>query len=81
MKNININVDVASFKAFFNKLGERLNHINSNDVLYIIAALFVPPLAVLLKVGFTSQFFINLILTVLGFVPGQLHALWIVLFW
>lgn len=80
MKNVNINIDLASFRGFFDRLAERLNHINSTDVLYIIAALFVPPLAVLLKVGFTGHFFINLLLTILGFVPGQLHALWVVLF-
>lgn len=40
----------------------------------------MPPLAVLLKVGLTTQFWINLVLTILGFVPGQIHALWVVLF-
>jgi uncharacterized membrane protein YqaE (UPF0057 family) len=45
----------------------------------IALALILPPIAVLLKVGFTAHFWINLILTILGYVPGQIHALWVVL--
>ena len=41
----------------------------------VILAFFVPPLAVFFKVGIGSQFWINLLLTLLLFVPGIIHAL------
>ncbi len=79
-KNININIDLSSFQSLFNSIARRVGHLSSTDILFVIAAIFVPPLAVLLKVGLTTHFWINIILTILGFVPGQIHALWVVLF-
>ncbi|OGD79562.1 proteolipid membrane potential modulator, partial [Candidatus Collierbacteria bacterium RIFOXYB1_FULL_49_13] len=35
---------------------------------------------VFIKVGLTAHFWINVVLTILGVVPGQIHALWVVLF-
>ncbi|HCQ31416.1 TPA: YqaE/Pmp3 family membrane protein [Candidatus Collierbacteria bacterium] len=58
----------------------RLSHLSGNDVAFIILAIILPPIAVLLKVGLTTQFWINVILTILGVIPGQIHAMWIVLF-
>lgn len=78
--NININIDLSSFQRGLNQLAERLKHLSGSDIAFVILALIMPPIAVLLKVGFTVHFWINLILTVLGFVPGQIHALWVVLF-
>jgi len=78
--NININIDADSIRSFLGQLGERLNRLSPGDVALIIVALIMPPVAVLLKVGFTTHFWINVILTILGFVPGQIHALWVVLF-
>ena len=49
------------------------------DILRIIAAIFVPPVGVFLQVGFGSQFFINILLTLLGYVPGIIHALYVIL--
>lgn len=46
-------------------------------MLYILA-LFIPPLAVFLDQGIGKTFWINLLLSVLGLVPGIIHA-WIVL--
>lgn len=45
----------------------------------IIAAVLLPPLAVYLAKGIGTDFWINLVLTVLMWVPGVLHALWVVL--
>lgn len=45
----------------------------------VIAAILLPPLAVFLTYGIGPAFMINLALTVLGWVPGMIHALWIVL--
>uniref|UniRef100_A0A0K0DM70 UPF0057-domain-containing protein n=1 Tax=Angiostrongylus cantonensis TaxID=6313 RepID=A0A0K0DM70_ANGCA len=46
-------------------------------VLIILAT--VPPLAVLFDQGCTEQFWINLLLTFLVFIPGIIHAWWVLL--
>jgi uncharacterized membrane protein YqaE (UPF0057 family) len=49
------------------------------DVLRIIAAILLPPLGVFLQVGIGMQFWINIVLTLLGYIPGIIHAVWIIL--
>jgi uncharacterized membrane protein YqaE (UPF0057 family) len=49
------------------------------DLLRIILSVILPPVGVALEVGFTTQFWINVILTLLGYIPGVIHALWIIL--
>jgi uncharacterized membrane protein YqaE (UPF0057 family) len=48
-------------------------------VVKIILAVVLPPLAAALQVGISTHFWINLILTLLGGIPGMVHALWLVL--
>ena len=48
------------------------------DVVRIIAAILVPPLGVFLQVGFGGHFWLNILLTLLGYVPGIIHAIWII---
>ena len=48
-------------------------------LILIIVAIFVPPLAVFLMVGLGRDFWINLILTLLFWVPGVIHAIYLVL--
>jgi uncharacterized membrane protein YqaE (UPF0057 family) len=48
------------------------------DILRIIIAIFIPPLAAFLTVGIKLHFWLNLILTLCFFVPGMIHALWLV---
>jgi uncharacterized membrane protein YqaE (UPF0057 family) len=45
----------------------------------IILAIFIPPVAAALQVGLSTHFWINIILTILGGIPGMIHALWLVL--
>ncbi|HPS54287.1 MAG TPA: YqaE/Pmp3 family membrane protein [Sedimentisphaerales bacterium] len=45
----------------------------------IILAVFLPPFAAFLQVRTGKHFWINIILTILGGVPGMIHALWLVL--
>lgn len=47
-------------------------------ILWIVLAILFPPLAVLFKRGLGMDFLINVILTLLIFLPGMIHALWIV---
>lgn len=49
------------------------------DLIRIILAIFLPPVAVFLKVGLGLHFWINLLLTLIFFVPGMIHALWVLL--
>lgn len=49
------------------------------DILRIACAILLPPLGVFLQVGFGGQFWLNLLLTLLGYVPGIIHAIWIIL--
>ena len=45
----------------------------------IIFAIFLPPVAAYLQVGLTNHFWVNIILTIIFWVPGVIHALWLVL--
>jgi len=47
-------------------------------ILLIILAIILPPLAAFLVVGLSTHFWINLILTLLGWLPGTVHALWLI---
>lgn len=49
------------------------------DIIRIIAAIFVPPIGVFLQVGLSRQFFINILLTLLGYIPGIIHALYVII--
>ncbi|NEP11792.1 MAG: YqaE/Pmp3 family membrane protein [Symploca sp. SIO2C1] len=48
------------------------------DLIRIICAIFLPPLGVFLQVGIGTQFWINILLTLLGYVPGIIHAVWVI---
>lgn len=45
----------------------------------ILLAIFLPPLGVAIKKGIGSSFLINCILTLLGYFPGVIHALFVIL--
>jgi uncharacterized membrane protein YqaE (UPF0057 family) len=46
------------------------------NLLRILLAVLVPPLGVFLTFGIGPTFFINLLLTLLGWLPGSIHAVW-----
>lgn len=48
------------------------------DLVRILAAIFIPPLGVFLQVGLGKDFWINILLTLLGYIPGIIHAVWII---
>ena len=48
------------------------------DFVRIIAAIVLPPLGVFMQVGFGKHFWINILLTFLGFIPGIVHAVWVI---
>jgi len=49
------------------------------DVIRIIFSILLPPLGVFLQVGIGAQFWINILLTLLGYIPGVIHAIYIIL--
>lgn len=54
------------------------NPLSANDLLMIIIAIFLPPVAVALRRGIGGAFLLNLLLTLLAYVPGLVHAIWVV---
>lgn len=48
------------------------------DLIRILLSILLPPLGVLLEVGLTKHFWINLVLTLLGYIPGLVHAIYII---
>lgn len=47
-------------------------------IIQIIFALILPPVAVYLKRGIETHFWINIVLTILGGIPGIIHAFWVI---
>ncbi len=48
------------------------------SILNLILAIFLPPVGAFLQVGATKHFWINIVLTIFGVLPGVLHAVWLV---
>jgi uncharacterized membrane protein YqaE (UPF0057 family) len=48
------------------------------DLLRILIAILLPPLGVFLQVGIGKHFWINIVLTLLGYIPGIVHAVYII---
>lgn len=48
------------------------------DVIRIILAIILPPVGVLMQVGLGMHFWLNIVLTLCGYIPGLVHAVWII---
>jgi uncharacterized membrane protein YqaE (UPF0057 family) len=48
------------------------------DLVRIVLAFLLPPLGVFLQVGFGLHFWLNILLTLLGWLPGVVHAIYII---
>ena len=48
------------------------------DILRVILSILLPPVGVFLQVGLGLHFWINIVLTLLGYIPGIIHAIWII---
>lgn len=49
------------------------------DILRIILTIILPPLGVFLQVGIGMHFWLNILLTILGYFPGLVHGIWVIL--
>jgi uncharacterized membrane protein YqaE (UPF0057 family) len=71
-RQYNGNVIIPSHKRKMYKM--------DNKILQVIAAIIIPPLGVYMKNRkIDSAFWVNIVLTILGYFPGLLHALYVVL--
>ncbi len=50
----------------------------TGDVIRVLISVVIPPVGVFLEVGFGMHFWINILLTLLGYIPGLIHAIWII---
>jgi uncharacterized membrane protein YqaE (UPF0057 family) len=56
-----------------------MSDASSNKLLLVIIAILLPPLAVGLKRGVGGALILNIVLCLLFWLPGLLHALYVVL--
>ncbi|TFK67571.1 UPF0057-domain-containing protein [Pluteus cervinus] len=52
--------------------------VRTSDVLLILVAILFPPAAALIVTGCSCDLLINIILTCLGYIPGHIHAFWLI---
>ena len=48
------------------------------DLIRLLFAILLPPVGVFLQVGLGPQFWVNILLTLFGYIPGIVHAVWII---
>jgi uncharacterized membrane protein YqaE (UPF0057 family) len=48
------------------------------ELIKIIISILLPPLGVFLQVGIGKHFWLNILLTILGYIPGIVHAIWVI---
>jgi uncharacterized membrane protein YqaE (UPF0057 family) len=45
----------------------------------IILGILIPPVGIFLTYGISSTLLINILLTILGWLPGSIHAVWAII--
>jgi uncharacterized membrane protein YqaE (UPF0057 family) len=48
------------------------------NILKVLFSILLPPLGVFLQVGIGGAFWLNILLTLLGYIPGVVHAVWVI---
>ena len=48
------------------------------SILRILLSALLPPVGVFLTVGVGGAFWLNILLTILGYIPGVIHAIWVI---
>jgi len=48
------------------------------DFIRVIFSVIIPPLGVFFQEGLGMHFWLSILLTILGYVPGLVHAIWII---
>ncbi|EGO03527.1 hypothetical protein SERLA73DRAFT_129868 [Serpula lacrymans var. lacrymans S7.3] len=52
--------------------------VKTSDVLLILVAILFPPASVAFITGCSCDLLINILLTILGYFPGHIHAFWLI---
>ncbi|KAI0058616.1 UPF0057-domain-containing protein [Artomyces pyxidatus] len=52
--------------------------IRGSDVCLILVAIIFPPAAAAFIAGCSCDLLINILLTILGYLPGHIHAFWLI---
>ena len=72
----------AGVKSIFQPKKAQKNPLGTQDtalIVLVILAIIIPPIAVLLyEGGLTPRFWLSLLLTILGYLPGIIYALLVV---
>ena len=53
--------------------------VTTTDPIKIIFAILLPPVGTFMEFGLTGHFWLNIVLTILGYIPGIIHALYVIL--
>ncbi len=53
--------------------------VTATDAIKVVFALLVPPLGVFMEVGLKGHFWLSILLTLLGYIPGIIHALYVII--
>jgi uncharacterized membrane protein YqaE (UPF0057 family) len=48
------------------------------ELIKIIISIILPPLGVFMQVGIGGHFWLNILLTLCGYIPGIIHAIWVI---
>uniref|UniRef100_A0A7N0UCN5 Uncharacterized protein n=1 Tax=Kalanchoe fedtschenkoi TaxID=63787 RepID=A0A7N0UCN5_KALFE len=51
--------------------------MGNETFLEVILAIFLPPVGVFLRYGFGAEFWIDLVLSFLGYIPGIIYAIYV----
>jgi uncharacterized membrane protein YqaE (UPF0057 family) len=71
-------VDRRAAPTSFRRLSRLARRNHAMDVVRILIAILLPPLGVFLQVGIGLHFWLNILLTILGYIPGIIHAIWVI---
>lgn len=59
-------------------MSRRASTVTFGDIFRVLFSILLPPVGVFLQVGFGLHFWLNILLTLLGYIPGLVHAIWII---
>jgi uncharacterized membrane protein YqaE (UPF0057 family) len=74
------NVYIASVRSglFKERFAQSCNIMSCWNFLLVLICIVFPPGAVLLKTGCGEDFFINILLTLFGYIPGHFHGFYVI---
>ncbi|KAK8869964.1 hypothetical protein IAR55_000534 [Kwoniella newhampshirensis] len=52
--------------------------VKGSDIVLILVAIIFPPAAAAIITGCSCDLLINILLTILGYLPGHIHAFWLI---